>query len=75
MFVPIAQSPNIVGVILGRLISGISASTGSTLVGGSIADIYDDKERGVPMSIFSMSALQGEIRLFNKYDVNINFIE
>ena len=32
MFVPVAQSPSIVGVVLGRLISGIAASTGSTLV-------------------------------------------
>lgn len=59
MFITISLSPTITGVVLGRLISGLAASTGSTLVGGSIADIFDDESRGIPMSLFSMSALQG----------------
>ncbi|TIA82263.1 hypothetical protein E3P98_01499 [Wallemia ichthyophaga] len=59
MFITISLSPTITGVVLGRLISGLAASTGSTLVGGSIADIFDDETRGIPMSFFSMSALQG----------------
>ncbi|TIA91406.1 hypothetical protein E3P99_01067 [Wallemia hederae] len=59
MFITISLSPTITGVVLGRLISGLAASTGSTLVGGSIADIFDDESRGIPMSMFSMTALQG----------------
>lgn len=46
-------------VIVARFIGGIAASTGSTLVGGTVADLFDSHERGLPMSIFSICAFMG----------------
>lgn len=57
--VPIARAENIATVIVCRLIAGIAGSTGSTLVGGSIADMFDSSVRGTPMGVFSMCAFIG----------------
>ncbi|KAJ8593513.1 MFS general substrate transporter, partial [Rhizopogon salebrosus TDB-379] len=52
-----ALAPNIQTVIVARALQGVFGSTGASLVGGSIADIWQPHERGVPMSIFAFSAL------------------
>lgn len=57
--VPIARAQNITTVIIARLLAGIAGSTGSTLVGGSIADLFDSSTRGWPMSVFSVMAFGG----------------
>ena len=57
MFLPIALSKNIIGVIFGRLIQGLAASSGSTMVSGSIADLYEVHERGYYMSLFTFSTM------------------
>lgn len=38
------RAPNIQAVIMGRLLGGIFGSTGASLVGGSIADIWQPQE-------------------------------
>ncbi|KAG1738888.1 major facilitator superfamily domain-containing protein [Suillus paluster] len=53
----VALSPNIQTVILGRLLGGAFGSTGATLVGGSIADIWGPHERGQPMAFFSLACV------------------
>ncbi|KAG1743115.1 MFS general substrate transporter [Suillus lakei] len=55
----IALSPNIQIVILGRLLGGAFGSTGATLVGGSIADVWKQHERGQPMAFFALVAVAG----------------
>ncbi|KAG9309878.1 major facilitator superfamily domain-containing protein [Chiua virens] len=52
-----ALAPNIQTVIVARFLSGSFGSTGATLVGGTIADIWKSDERGFPMSLFAIAAL------------------
>ncbi|KAI0630775.1 MFS general substrate transporter [Trametes polyzona] len=54
-----ALAPNIQTVIVGRFLAGAFGSTGSTMVGGTIADIWAPHERGMPMSLFAVMALTG----------------
>ncbi|KAG2743990.1 MFS general substrate transporter [Suillus brevipes Sb2] len=55
----IALSPNIQTVMLGRLLGGAFGSTGATLVGGSVADVWKQHERGQPMAFFALIAVAG----------------
>ncbi|EIW78972.1 MFS general substrate transporter [Coniophora puteana RWD-64-598 SS2] len=55
----VALAPNIAVVIVGRFISGCFSSTGAVLVGGTIADIWEPSQRGLPMSLYSLTALLG----------------
>ncbi|OAX41055.1 MFS general substrate transporter [Rhizopogon vinicolor AM-OR11-026] len=55
--VMIALSPSVETVIVARLLGGVFASTGSTIVAGTVADIWMPHERGLPMSIFSLTIL------------------
>ena len=57
--VPIARAENISTVIVFRVFAGIAGSSGSTLVGGTIADLFTDKDRGLAMGIFSVASLSG----------------
>ncbi|KAL4252903.1 MFS transporter superfamily protein [Abortiporus biennis] len=59
MHLMIALSKNIQTVQIARFLSGAFGSTGSTMVGGSLADIWFPHERGIPMAIFSISAIGG----------------
>ncbi|KAI0831924.1 MFS general substrate transporter [Trametes gibbosa] len=59
MHLMIALSQNIQTVIIGRFFAGAFGSTGSTMVGGTIADIWAPHERGMPMSLFAFLALIG----------------
>ncbi|XP_006464020.1 hypothetical protein AGABI2DRAFT_74658, partial [Agaricus bisporus var. bisporus H97] len=58
-YVMIAEAKNIQTVMVARLIQGSFGSTAATMVGGTIADIWAPAERGLPMAIFSLSALCG----------------
>ncbi|KAF8621893.1 hypothetical protein AX15_007445 [Amanita polypyramis BW_CC] len=59
MYAMVGFAKNIQTVILGRLIQGAAGSAGSTMVGGTIADIWSPKERGIPMAIFTLVAVGG----------------
>ncbi|KAG1894160.1 MFS general substrate transporter [Suillus fuscotomentosus] len=52
-----ALAPNIQTVIVSRMLQGVFGSTGASLVGGCIADIWQPHERGLPMSLFAFSSL------------------
>ncbi|KAG1734008.1 MFS general substrate transporter, partial [Suillus lakei] len=52
-----ALAPNIQTVVVSRALQGIFGACGGSLVGGSIADIWQPHERGLPMSLFAFSAL------------------
>ncbi|GAA6014890.1 hypothetical protein JCM8202_004804 [Rhodotorula sphaerocarpa] len=56
MFVPIGAARNIETVIIARLIAGVAASSGGTLVGGTVADLFDSADRGLPMALYSFAA-------------------
>ncbi|KZV74466.1 MFS general substrate transporter [Peniophora sp. CONT] len=71
MHVMVARADNIATVILGRFLGGAFGSTGSTMVSGTIADIWLPAEyevvlpyiyklwRGLPMAMFSLTAIAG----------------
>ncbi|KAF5319809.1 hypothetical protein D9611_012846 [Ephemerocybe angulata] len=50
---PSALSKNIATLVVARQIAGIAASAPVTNVGGSIADVWEVKDRGAPMALFS----------------------
>ncbi|THH29519.1 hypothetical protein EUX98_g4679 [Antrodiella citrinella] len=59
MHLMVALAKNIQTVLIARFLAGAFGSTGSTMVGGTIADIWQPYERGLPMAIFSVAALGG----------------
>ncbi|KAI5475623.1 hypothetical protein MNV49_001133 [Pseudohyphozyma bogoriensis] len=54
-----ARANSITTVILGRTLAGLAASPGTTLAGGSIADMFDTNKRGLPMSVLTMITFMG----------------
>ncbi|CEH14585.1 Synaptic vesicle transporter SVOP and related transporters (major facilitator superfamily) [Ceraceosorus bombacis] len=59
LFVGIGQARNIQTVIILRFLQGAFGSTGSTMVGGSIADLFSSSDRGAPMALFATAAIFG----------------
>lgn len=57
--IPCAVSKNIGTLIACRLIDGIAFSAPMTLVGGTLADLWNNDERGVPMAAFSAAPFVG----------------
>lgn len=57
MFLPIGLCSSINGIIISRLIQGLAASSGSTMVAGTISDLYASHERGIYMSVFAVSTM------------------
>ena len=55
-FLPQALAKSIVLVLVFRFISGIAGSTAVSLVGGTLADVWRDEDRGTPMALFSFAA-------------------
>lgn len=58
--IPCAVSQNIGTLIVCRAIDGIAFSAPMTLVGGSLADLWKNEERGVPMAAFSAAPFLGK---------------
>lgn len=56
---PSALAPNIATLVVSRQIAGIAASAPVTNVGGSIADVWEVKDRGAPMALFSATLFVG----------------
>ncbi|KAG1767680.1 MFS general substrate transporter [Suillus occidentalis] len=52
-----ALAPNIHTVVVSRALQGVFGSCGAALIGGSIADIWQPHERGLPMSLFAFSSI------------------
>ncbi|KAG5418224.1 NAG4 [Candida metapsilosis] len=59
--VPCGAAKNIGTLIICRLIDGIAFSAPMTLIGGSLADIWEGPQRGVAMSIFSAAPFLGPV--------------
>jgi MFS family permease len=59
MFIPPALCQNIQTMLIARFLSGISASVGATMVGGTISDIFENKDRGTPMNLFGVGSICG----------------
>ncbi|CAK7563681.1 MAG: Synaptic vesicle transporter SVOP [Sporothrix epigloea] len=57
--IPCAVSKNIGTLLVCRLIDGIAFSAPMTLVGGTLADLWRNEERGVPMATFSAAPFLG----------------
>lgn len=57
--IPEALAKNIATLIVCRLIDGIAFSAPMTLVGGTLADLWRNEERGVPMAAFSAAPFIG----------------
>lgn len=57
--IPEALAKNIGTLIVCRLIDGIAFSAPMTLVGGTLADLWRNEERGVPMAAFSAAPFIG----------------
>lgn len=57
--IPEAVAKNIATLIVCRAIDGIAFSAPMTLVGGTLADLWRNEERGVPMAAFSAAPFIG----------------
>lgn len=57
--IPCAVAHNIGTLLVCRLIDGIAFSAPMTLVGGTLADLWRNEERGVPMAVFSAAPFIG----------------
>ncbi|WVQ83155.1 hypothetical protein IAT38_005293 [Cryptococcus sp. DSM 104549] len=54
-----AASKNYATMMIARVLQGCSGSVGSTLVGGTIADVFMPAQRGLPSSVFALAAVAG----------------
>nr|CAD32176.1 multidrug resistant protein [Hapsidospora chrysogena] len=57
--IPCAVSKNLGTLLACRAIDGIAFSAPMTLVGGTLADMWKNEERGVPMAAFSAAPFAG----------------
>ncbi|KAF2455437.1 major facilitator superfamily domain-containing protein [Lineolata rhizophorae] len=57
--IPGAVAKNIATLLVARTIDGIAFSAPMTLVGGTLADLWKNEERGVPMAAFSAAPFVG----------------
>jgi MFS family permease len=60
--IPGAVATNIETVLVARALDGIAFSAPMTLVGGTLADLWRNEERGVPMAVFSAAPFLGPAR-------------
>lgn len=59
--IPCAFSPNIGGLLACRFLCGVFASSGLSLVGGSIADMFPQEIRGLGISFFAFCPYSGPV--------------
>ncbi|GEQ68196.1 hypothetical protein JCM33374_g1863 [Metschnikowia sp. JCM 33374] len=59
--IPCALAKNIATLLVCRLIDGLAFSAPMCLIGGSLADIWDAKERGLAMAVFSAAPFLGPV--------------
>ncbi|KAK9894773.1 MFS general substrate transporter [Cystobasidium minutum MCA 4210] len=54
--IPQALATNIQTMLVARFIAGIGGSTAVAVLGGTLADLFSNEERGIPMAIFATVA-------------------
>lgn len=59
--IPCALSPNIGGLLVCRFLSGVFSSSGLSLAGGTIADIWNIEERGMAIAFFAAAPYCGPV--------------
>ncbi|PPQ85275.1 hypothetical protein CVT25_010048 [Psilocybe cyanescens] len=59
MHVMTALAKNIQTVLVARFLQGAFGSTGSTMVAGTVADIWNPAEIGLPMALYTLFAFMG----------------
>ncbi|PWN52608.1 MFS general substrate transporter [Violaceomyces palustris] len=59
LFLGVGFAQNIQTVLICRFLGGAMGSTGSTMVGGTISDLWKSSERGQPMALFATAAIVG----------------
>ncbi|KAF3764491.1 MFS general substrate transporter [Cryphonectria parasitica EP155] len=59
--IPCALSPNIGGLLACRFLSGVFSSSGLSLAGGTIADIWDIQDRGNAIAYFAAAPYCGPV--------------
>ncbi|KAL6450854.1 LOW QUALITY PROTEIN: NAG4 Major facilitator superfamily multidrug transporter NAG4 [Candida maltosa Xu316] len=59
--VPCGAAKNIATLLVCRLIDGIAFSAPMTLIGGSLADLWEGPERGTAMAVFSAAPFLGPV--------------
>ena len=60
-FIPLALARNIETVLVARFLSGAFGAAGTTIIPGTLADIWKTKDRGVPVALFSLVAVAGTV--------------
>ncbi|KAJ5474773.1 Major facilitator superfamily domaingeneral substrate transporter [Penicillium sp. IBT 31633x] len=59
--IPCALSPNIGGLLASRFLCGVFSSSGLSLAGGTIADIWKIRERGMAIAYFAAAPYCGPV--------------
>jgi multidrug resistance protein len=59
--IPCALSPNIGGLLVCRFLCGVFSSSGLSLAGGTIADIWSIEERGLAIAYFAAAPYCGPV--------------
>ncbi|EYE92228.1 MFS transporter [Aspergillus ruber CBS 135680] len=59
--IPCALSPNIGGLLVSRFLCGVFSSSGLSLAGGTIADIWDIEDRGMAIAYFAAAPYCGPV--------------
>lgn len=59
--IPCALSPNIGGLLASRFLCGVFSSSGLSLAGGTIADIWQIRERGMAIAYFAAAPYCGPV--------------
>jgi multidrug resistance protein len=59
--IPCALSPNIGGLLVCRFLCGVFASSGLSLAGGTIADVWNMEERGMAIAYFAAAPYCGPV--------------
>ncbi|KAE8393864.1 MFS general substrate transporter [Aspergillus alliaceus] len=59
--IPCALSPNIGGLLVCRFLCGVFSSSGLSLAGGTIADIWNIEERGMAIAFFAAAPYCGPV--------------
>jgi len=59
--IPCAISPNIGGLLVSRFLCGVFSSSGLSLAGGTIADIWNIEDRGMAIAYFAAAPYCGPV--------------